>query len=124
MKELRKAIRGLKLSRNLRTPESDHLEIYILCSVLQRMLENGEIKRTECEVCGKTVEDIDKHMKTHLGQFACERCNVFFTARARLKEHQVDAHGRDGAFLHRCDVCNKSCFSKVKYNAHRAATHG
>ena len=88
------------------------------------MKENGEIKTTECEVCGKTVENIDKHMKIHAGQFACDKCNEIFMAKSRLKEHEVNAHGRDGAFLHRCDVCHKSCFSKVKYNAHRAAAHG
>jgi Pyruvate/2-oxoacid:ferredoxin oxidoreductase delta subunit len=72
-----------------------------------------------------TVLDMEKHMRIHYSKSKeCKQCGEVLPSKNKLMEHEVDKHGRDGAFLHRCDICNLSCFDRAKYNAHRASIHG
>ena len=55
------------------------------------MTDKSERKKKECQICGKEVLKLIRHMKVHyeLKPFKCENCGKEFKRKQNLTEHQI-----------------------------------
>uniref|UniRef100_A0A9I3GJA6 Protein krueppel n=1 Tax=Anopheles farauti TaxID=69004 RepID=A0A9I3GJA6_9DIPT len=80
--------------------------------------------RQLCEVCGKTVHNINDHMPTHTKEmkYVCPHCPVRMTNHGNLYRHVQAVHLKK--IIKSCDVCGKGFTSQASYRSHMRAGHG
>ncbi|XP_011695815.1 PREDICTED: zinc finger protein 131 isoform X7 [Wasmannia auropunctata] len=63
-------------------------------------LEHSQIGMECCKLCGKSVTNMKKHMKSHNpDKHECSICNISLTRSDNLKRHIKLKHGRQGFFV-------------------------
>ena len=81
------------------------------------------VKRLTCKQCGHvstSVEEREKHVKTHKKFHYCDTCGSKFSCKKTLQEHIKCIHQKIMKSV--CDVCGRQFFAKNKMELHRA-TH-
>ncbi|KAI4497673.1 hypothetical protein M0802_007213 [Mischocyttarus mexicanus] len=60
----------------------------------QNKVENFNVSMGKCKVCGKSVANVKKHMKSHNpDKHQCNICRIFLTRSDNLKRHMKLKHG-------------------------------
>ena len=58
--------------------------------------KKSHFQRKECQVCGKTVKDMVRHLRDHTEdsdqKFRCDQCGKSFSDSYRLKSHMMSVH--------------------------------
>lgn len=67
----------------------------------QNKLETAQLSSESCKLCGKSVANIKKHMKSHFpDKYQCHICMISLTRSDNLKRHIKLKHGiREGSLM-------------------------
>ncbi|KAK2584676.1 hypothetical protein KPH14_007018 [Odynerus spinipes] len=67
----------------------------------QTKLEHSNVSTECCKLCGKSVANIKKHMKSHFpDKYQCQICMISLTRSDNLKRHIKLKHGiREGSLI-------------------------
>lgn len=76
-----------------------------------------------CNICGKKVRDLKKHMHSHTGErpHICNFCQKGFTSPYALKVH-TRQHTNERPYV--CKICSSAYPQKVSLVSHLKSKHG
>ncbi|PIK59814.1 putative zinc finger protein [Apostichopus japonicus] len=88
---------------------------------IHRKLHSSK-SRQKCSVCGKNVQNLTVHMRTHTGEkpIKCRYCDKRFAVHGGRQIHEIS---HTGERPYNCTICDKSWKDRNCYRTHMTKNH-